>query len=129
MNEYTVTNADVVCALKASRKYLWNGREGRDFIDTERYICFCMKLAEDEGKITEGVSNRTQLIIQSRIQSVFATDFDASLEYWLLAQGVPQWEVNDHPRMQAYRKKWLGMLIREFSKKNPDQSARLPRHA
>lgn len=120
-----VTNADVARALTASRKYLWDGKNRTAMLGTnsERYLCFCLSAAEEKGKISAAVSARTQKIIQSRIQSRCGTGIDACLELWLQDQGVLPREIDDRPRMQAYRKEWLKMLIKEFKALPPNQRA------
>ena len=116
----------MVRALKAARKFLWDGTQGtlRDG-NSERYICFCLDAAEEHEIISYAVAEPTRRIIQSRIQSEYSIGAFASLEDWLRSRGVPQVETEDHYRMQAYRKEWLNMLIKEFSEKNPTRSARV----
>ena len=91
---------DLHKAFKAAESYL----------EKQGFLCWALEIAYRAGKITEGQQKLAKRLLANRIHP------HHTVGTWLnRSAGVPDREFTPKA-MEAYRKRWLESLIKEFSK-------------
>lgn len=103
--KYTLAERKLIAdTLRKAKKYLWDGVSPP--YGKNAYICYAVSdTAGNDYKLYQLV---TGLILNRLGNHAFVTG-------WLSAQGIPQEQLTK-PNVQAYRKRWMNALIREFSR-------------
>lgn len=109
MKKYTKKERkQIVSALKAAQKVLWDGRRhGAEWTMREEFICCAIPRSEEGKELTEK-------LIQSRLGREHTTVQD-----WLADNGYIEKDAEEDEAfyipLQAYRHAWVKSLIKEFS--------------
>ena len=93
---------DIVSALKACRKYLWDGKNTKP-IEANIHICHALI---DSGRVA---NESVRKIIEARLGDV------STVQKWLCATCFNRSTVLNPKQVQAYRLRWVNSLIEEFS--------------
>lgn len=91
-------------AFKLVKQHIWDGTSSE--VDYSEFICITLVMLAAQDFISKRTAQQCAKIVRDRVGS--------TLEEWLVKQGVPYTEFTPR-RLQAHRKAWLDMLIKEFS--------------
>ena len=112
-----VTNKQIAKAFRNALPFLWNGRgEFTRELRLQEYICHAIRRgvrSQGYGFEMSSAADTARYIIQSRLT---IGKYTMPMDDWLHETGVPCSELTE-PRVQAHRKAWLKMLIKEFENK------------
>ena len=111
MSYTTEERKRIAACLRRGLDHLWDGENPDDLRnDKEEFICFSL------GASLEG-SNADISLTREMIMSRLDNDCD-TVEDWLKRRGYLEdlpWEEREK-NVQAYRRRWMESLIKEFSK-------------
>lgn len=108
--KYTKRERELIAqALKASLKFLWDGRNSNEE-HKYTHICIAVQAAFENGHTSREIADHVVNMVGDRI------GWSTYLEDWLQRNGVP--DIYDYPEhvIQKYRKRWVKSMIKEFSK-------------
>ena len=95
--------ARIAQTLQSGIPHLWDGR-AREGAEVATYVCCAIELADID--YTAGI-REAQDMISSRIRPYY------TVYSWLESKGVKNITTK---KLQAYRKKWMEQMVKEFSK-------------
>jgi len=97
--------------FEEAKKYLWDGNNKYGCIPgKEEFVCHAIARVETAANLATII--RCRGVIRSRMNNC------GTLERWLQVNGHATARQCTSKRMQAYRKRWLDELVREFKEKN-----------
>lgn len=108
--------ANLAKAFKAAKRHLSDTT--RDTKDKKEFICWALRVAMRNGKITTNEYWEAKSIINSRIEGLGTFNAWIENKYPKLAVAINMdRSYNSGRQMQITRKAWLDSLIKEFSQK------------